>query len=194
MCYSIRWKTFTVIFMSGYLPYQAINFFDKKIQQSTMKKVHKPEILKATKIAHSTQLVPGLVWQPWGIWVFQLKSTIKKWGCWPTGKKRITLRYLVLQAHSTSQEKHEFFHVHLILWAEKWTDGLLREYTDKALSHFKIPCLEKKNLKCYERSPCLPTNRLYSSSTNLLFFFSWVPHDVSWHQLLAMLDTLHHSH
>ena len=97
--------------------------FDKKIQQSIMQKGHKPEILKATKIAHSTQLIPGLVWQPWGIWVFQLKSTTKIWQLWETGttgkKKWLTLCYLVLQAHSTSQEKHEFFHVHLILWAEK---------------------------------------------------------------------------
>lgn len=33
--------------------------------------------------------------------------------------KTFTWSYLVFQAHSTSQEKHEFFHVHLVFWAEK---------------------------------------------------------------------------
>mgnify|MGYP006963844769 CR=1 FL=1 len=42
---------------------------------NTISCIHKPEILEATQVTHSTEFIPRFIWQPRRIWVFQLKKS-----------------------------------------------------------------------------------------------------------------------
>lgn len=41
---------------------------------NTISCIHKPEILEATQVTHSTEFIPRFIWQPRRIWVFQLQK------------------------------------------------------------------------------------------------------------------------
>lgn len=124
---------------------------------------------------------------------FPAEEYNKKWQQWERlallERKWITLCYLVLQAHSTSQEKHEFFHVHLILWAEKeWTNGL-----DGVT--LKKPCLisnpsPRKILDIkWDDRVCQLTGSIHQAPT-YSSFFPWVPQDLLWHQVMEQSSAL----